>query len=60
MKQLGNHMTSYIPRWRHTGNLKANIGDKQTCFADTDASSLGFQPKFEIRQYFLELNVRLL
>ena len=27
---------------------------------DTDTSSLYFQPKFEIRQYFLQVNVRLL
>ena len=58
---LGNHMTSYNPRWRRAGNLKANIGDMQTPFLpDTVTSSLGFQPKFEIGQYILQFKIRLL
>ena len=35
MKQLGNHMTACNPRWRRAGNLKANIGDRQTLFCLT-------------------------
>ena len=51
MKLLGNDMTSCNPRWQRAGNLKANIGDRQTLFAGL---------KFEIRQYFLQSKVRLL
>ena len=62
VKQLSNHMMSFNPRWRQARNLKANIGDRQTLFCLTlsDTSSRGFQPKFEIGQYFLQLNVCLL
>ena len=57
VKQLGNQMTSCNPRWLRAGNWKANIGDSQTLFCLTLIAGLS---KFEIRQYFLQLNVRLL